>query len=197
MGCLVSRHTKCISIPSKEYSDLNVSAVWMCITCLFPGPDYLSYDEPETISFSNETAREDLRDAEIHNLGGFDVIALSETWLTSDILDCEVNIPGYAFIRKDRSLGKKSCGGGVIVYIKDGISYVQSNIQHDQNIEYIGIEITRNHSKLMLVSCIYRPGDQSMDKLLSELDQVLFKYHRGLILFGEFNVDYASTETPR
>lgn len=43
-------HTKCIEMPSKEYSDLSkASAVWMCITCLFPSPDYLSYDEPETI----------------------------------------------------------------------------------------------------------------------------------------------------
>ena len=43
----------------------------------------------------------------------FDIFSVSETWLNSDILDSELAIAGYSFIRQDR-LDRK--GGGCMVY---------------------------------------------------------------------------------
>ena len=36
-----------------------------------------------------------------------DILGLSETWLTSDILDSEISIQGYSILRKDRNSGQK------------------------------------------------------------------------------------------
>ena len=47
-----------------------------------------------------------------------DILAISESHLSNQIHDYEIDIPNYAFIRKDRS-GKGNSWGGIIVYYKD------------------------------------------------------------------------------
>ena len=49
-----------------------------------------------------------------------DIIPINETKLDDTIKSCEVHIPGYAFIRRDRNRQ----GGGVGFYIKTSINYV-------------------------------------------------------------------------
>nr|CAI5842932.1 unnamed protein product [Callosobruchus analis] len=55
----------------------------------------------------------------VKGAGKYDIIALSETWLTSNVDDAEVHIANYNFVRKDRVDGDR--GGGVGVYIKNSI----------------------------------------------------------------------------
>ena len=50
----------------------------------------------------------------------FDIFSVSETWLNSDILDSELAIDGYSFIRQDR-LDRK--GGGCMVYVRENLPY--------------------------------------------------------------------------
>ena len=53
----------------------------------------------------------------------FDILAISETWLSDKIPNELVNIPGFNVYRKDRP----SHGGGVLIYIKgDFTSYIVS-----------------------------------------------------------------------
>jgi len=44
------------------------------------------------------------------------IIALTETWLNSNISDAEVSLPGFTLFRRDRLVRK---GGGVAVYVSD------------------------------------------------------------------------------
>ncbi|CAH8649897.1 unnamed protein product [Dicrocoelium dendriticum] len=46
-----------------------------------------------------------------------DLIAFTETWLSSDISDSEVHVSGYQLLRCDRFGGRS--GGGVIFYTKN------------------------------------------------------------------------------
>ena len=43
-------------------------------------------------------------------------IALCETYLTNDILDAEVDIPGFSIVRCDRL---DRIGGGVCIYVRE------------------------------------------------------------------------------
>ena len=52
-----------------------------------------------------------------------DIISINETKLDDTIKSCEVHIPGYEFIRRDRNRQ----GGGVGFCIKTSINFVQSN----------------------------------------------------------------------
>ena len=45
----------------------------------------------------------------------FDILAISETWLSDKIPNELVNIPGFNVYRNDRP----SDGGGVLIYIKE------------------------------------------------------------------------------
>lgn len=48
------------------------------------------------------------------------IIALSETKLTAEIEDSEVNVPGYVIIRCDT---ENRSTGGTVLYVRDGIKY--------------------------------------------------------------------------
>nr|CAH7743568.1 unnamed protein product [Callosobruchus chinensis] len=57
----------------------------------------------------------------IISAGKYEVIALCETWLTSNVDDAEVHIANYNFLRKARA--DDGTGGGVGIYIKYTIKY--------------------------------------------------------------------------
>ena len=66
---------------------------------------------------------------EITKTKTFHLIAISETWLDDTIQDNKVNLPIYYIVRHDRI---KKCGGGVCLYIRNGIT------------SYLVIETSRN-----------------------------------------------------
>ena len=47
-------------------------------------------------------------------------IALCETYLTNDILDAEVDIPGFSIVRCDRL---DRIGGGVCIYVRESLLF--------------------------------------------------------------------------
>ena len=133
---------KFMNMKNHEYfiaSDL--TANWPCTDCLFPGSFSPNNSD---CNMHASTAPNDLNDPEIHlvrglkiahlNINGlvnkaegvrelfstyaFDVLALSETWLSSNITDNEISIPGYTLAWKDRSGSAKLNGGGVLFYIR-------------------------------------------------------------------------------
>lgn len=72
----------------------------------------------------------------------FDVLALSETWLSSNITDDEISIPGYTLARKDRSGSAKLNGGGVLIYIRENIPFHVKNELAANNNSYYGSKST-------------------------------------------------------
>ena len=97
----------------------------------------------------------------------FDILTLSETWL---ITDNEISIPGYSLVRKERYDPTKSCGGGVIIFIRDGIPFVVNSDLMKDIFECLWVEIRRPNCKRMTLCCSYRPGDQDIDEFISYLN---------------------------
>lgn len=62
-------------------------------------------------------ARTDTLRHHIDTVGPLQVICVTESWLSSDIPDSVVSLPGYKIIRNDRN----SHGGGVAIYIAETI----------------------------------------------------------------------------
>ena len=148
-GCDKWHHAKCTNMGIDEYQYLamNESSTWMCSTCLIPGTECMDDSNcspnlqlPDNIDMHSEIRM--LRGFKIAHLNvnrlvnkldlvkelirkhSFDILTLSETWLTPDILDNEIIIPGYSLVRRDRHSLTKSCGGGVLIFIRDGIPFV-------------------------------------------------------------------------
>ena len=75
----------------------------------------------------------------------FDILTFSESWLNDSIEDAEVQILGFACVRKDREDGAK--GGGNIAYIRDGLPFrIRHDLNNDNN-ECLWFEIVRQKCK--------------------------------------------------
>jgi len=64
----------------------------------------------------------ELFEAWVHDINP-DVIGVTESWLTSEVLDSELALDGYDLFRKDRPVDRE--GGGVLLYVKKDLHAVQ------------------------------------------------------------------------
>ena len=56
------------------------------------------------------------------------IVAITESWATTDISDAELGMTGYVMFRKDRL---ERSGGGIILYIKDSIQAYGINLEKE------------------------------------------------------------------
>ena len=126
----------------------------------------------------------------------FDIMFLTETWLTDDISDGELSIPGYSIFRRDRFNRK---GGGIAIYIKSHIpvSTMKPIYSVEQNVETLTLSFRENSPKECAFCVIYRPPNQSFDvdsQLLEEIAYVI--NHRNALIVGDFNAPGVDWEKP-
>src|SRR5882757_292135 len=55
-----------------------------------------------------------------------DIIGITESWAIEDLQNSELNIDGYVLLRKDRIVGNKIRGGGVMLYIRSMFKFYLS-----------------------------------------------------------------------
>ena len=67
-----------------------------------------------------------------------DILCLTETLLSSDIVDQEVQVDGYCLVRQDRT----GCGGGVAVYFHESlpIRRVQFSVDSQDSVQRSKVE---------------------------------------------------------
>ena len=116
-----------------------------------------------------------------------DVLSINETKLDNSIQDCEVYIPGYEIVRRDRNRN----GGGVCFYIRRSITFTMRNDLKMENLENLCIEIRKPQSKPFVVVNWYRPPNSpvelftSFESLIGQIDTENVEYY----LMGDFNCD--------
>ena len=123
------------------------------------------------------------------NKHSIDILTLSETWLTPDIMDDEVTLQGFSLVRKDRVSLVKSCGGGVVIFVRDGIPFVVKSDLTSNCFECLWVDVKRPKCRRLTICCSYRPGDQNIDDFISYLDDALNMIDTD---HCDFNVDYSS-----
>ena len=116
-------------------------------------------------------------------LGGYDVVALSETWLGPHVLDSELQLgfPEHVWFRRDRD-GR---GGGVACAVKAGLSIVHRP-DLEPGCEVLVVQVGMVHPTLIAVC--YRPPDADRD--VDTITAFIRKLHvSGLpfLLVGDFN----------
>jgi len=89
----------------------------------------------------------------IFESSGVDIVCISETWFTKDLLDNFLTMKGYVLYRADRS----SHAGGCAIYIKDSLRCkVLAKSDDTSQIEFLFLEVTQNENKI-LIGTAYRP----------------------------------------
>ncbi|KAF8569011.1 hypothetical protein P879_02759 [Paragonimus westermani] len=118
--------------------------------------------------------------------GTFSLVRLTETWLTDEVTDAEIAIPGFSVLRSDRG----SQGGGVALCYSTQLKLTVINDPPFQSRETICCMLPPDATGLCLVVVIYRPPNNSPEVdtlLLSDLNQFLARGHTHVLLMGDFN----------
>lgn len=116
------------------------------------------------------------------------MFGISETKLSDYHADSVFEINGYQKpFRKDRT----SNGGGLLVYIKDGISCVRRPDLELEMLECIWVEIKPMNSKSFLVAHIYRPPNSTIqwNDLFEESLEKALGLELEMYILGDFNRD--------
>ena len=123
----------------------------------------------------------------------FDIFSLSETSISEDFHNAFFDIRGYSFIRRDRKSGQ---GGGVGLYIRDGIDFARRPDLENDETDSLWVEIRLKNTKPFIFGTIYKPPDSSkhlsknFNFFLSKTLQSIDSEKRESIIMGDMNVNY-------
>ena len=94
-------------------------------------------------------------------------------------------IPGYDIVRRDRNRN----GGGVAMFIRSNISFINRNDLVPEVLEQICVEISRPNSKPFLVSSWYRPPNSKIEMFhyFEEFLKLADIENKQLIITGDLN----------
>ena len=122
----------------------------------------------------------------------FDVMGICETFLDDNVTDNEICIEGYIIVKKNRNRH----GGGVLIYIKEGIQYTEITDLAGSEVEGVWANIQCDKQHLAL-GVMYRSPSSNNAYLKSMLDQIdnVFSYNENIILMGDLNYDYKLDES--
>ena len=122
----------------------------------------------------------------------FSIIGLTESWLTENCTNM-YNIHNYKLLTASR---KNKSGGGVGMYIKDGINFkLREDLSffHEGVLETLFVELKINNKKeSIVVGVLYRPPNSKMKEFEDELEKLLskiIKENKLFYLMGDINID--------
>ena len=98
-----------------------------------------------------------------------DLLAINETRLDSSIPNESVKIINYQIIRKDRN----RFGGGVSIYVRDSLNYVNKSTIVCDEIEAVCLEINKPNSKPFVVISCYRPPSYNPTKFFEYIETII------------------------
>lgn len=93
--------------------------------------------------------------------GSLDVVIFTESWLHANCTDSLIAVPGFCLYRLDRRVKSRSGtvkrGGGIVVYVKDGINVTtwQDIDVSDENLECISLTCKQGMRRNVNITCVY------------------------------------------
>ena len=130
------------------------------------------------------------------SLSEYDVIALTETWLTPAILDSELFTSKFVVHRCDRSVSNSifGLGGGVLVAVNSKYTSEQINVPYTQHVEIIIVK-SNICGQTIYFCCVYIPSGSLVsvyqdyaivfDKVFSYINA---GFNEVIIFLGDFNL---------
>ena len=122
-----------------------------------------------------------------------DLLAINETRLDSSIPNESVKIINYQIIRKDRN----RFGGGVSIYVRDSLNYVNKSTIVCDEIEAVCLEINKPNSKPFVVISCYRPPSYNPTKFFEYIETIINGLDSGdreLYILGDLNCNMLSSK---
>lgn len=124
-----------------------------------------------------------------------DVLSITETWLKPSNTNKSVELEGYAIVRSDRKIKKKTRGGGVAFYVKKTLKhFVISKSEPESEIEYIFIKIKQIN---LVCGIVYKPPDVNISKLetIFKILSEICSTEPNVLVMGDFNINLMNKES--
>lgn len=140
------------------------------------------YTNAQSLTKNIESFRELINEKKPH------LLCLSETHVTTDIIDNEIKIDEYKCIRCDSNSRHT---GGVVMYIKEGIKFKLVKIVALVKTWFIAIQIEESN---LQISVIYNSPSQRINDFFNILDEFIslnLDYNCQQILVGDININVA------
>lgn len=126
----------------------------------------------------------------------FDVFSISESWLSEEIPDETVQIPGYKLFRRDRL----SRGGGVAIFVRsifhcENISVDVPGISESENI-WIKLKLGNLN---VAIGVIYRPPQTNIPQFTEAIDNILsylVPSYDSIVVTGDVNINLLNLNNP-
>lgn len=117
----------------------------------------------------------------------FDIIGVTETWMSTAINSDVIKIDQYNFIRQDRPMR----GGGVGMYIKNNLKFSLLVSECCDFVEYIWLKVRVNKQELA-VGTVYRPPNSNIMSFFNNFEDILtgiYSNFNNVICCGDFNIN--------
>lgn len=118
----------------------------------------------------------------------FNIIAITETWLTED-KDMTYELEGYEV----NYLNRQSRGGGVALYVDKNLSYklIEDMTMAVENVlECITIKICTEKGKHVIISCLYRAPGSNIEDFHNWLEKTYSQTsNKRVFICGDINID--------
>ncbi|XP_053402799.1 uncharacterized protein LOC128558047 [Mercenaria mercenaria] len=125
----------------------------------------------------------------------YDILIFTKSWLSPAISNDDLLIPNFqTTFRCDRN---DRIGGGVTIYIRDGLLAKHRDDLSVAGIEALWLEINFRH-RVILVGGIYRPPDSNNQQWLlleQSIDQAFNQPCDNILVAGDFNINILNTQT--
>ncbi|XP_065575165.1 uncharacterized protein LOC136036768 [Artemia franciscana] len=142
---------------------------------------------------SLQTANDEISDV-VSRYNQFDVLALTETFLTESMDKKMLDITGFSLEVLNRDKLRK---GGLAYYVRQGLDYSlipDFNVRVEGIFESFSLKVKLNHQEILMVLVYYSPsGDTEI--FMDELEKLLSKlkcHQYPVIMLGDFNMDLLS-----
>ena len=127
-------------------------------------------------------------------VNAIDILCVNETWLSPDISDSLIAIPGFKIFRRDRD----TAGGGVLLYVREHIdATARQDLSNNGITETCWVEIKLPKRPSFLLCSAYRPPSANVEYYEALLDSLscAFAEEKEVILLGDLNFNYKLDET--
>jgi hypothetical protein len=124
----------------------------------------------------------------MHSHCNYDLIALTETWLSSDVTDAEIKLPGMEVIRNDRA---NRTGGGVAIYHRSDLQFERLDIANSSTPDILCCQLKLKQMDVCKFTVVYRPPSSTLDMdsdLICTLRKHLTPKASHILLTGDFNL---------
>ncbi len=120
-------------------------------------------------------------------------ICIVETWLSTEITDQEITLPGYQVIRLDRNRH----GGEIVIYVQNAIT-TGVLLSGPNGLELLALSVcSPNSSRKHCIALLYRPPScpvsSFFDNLYNALQFLNPSRFANFVLLGDFNINFCTS----